>query len=93
MNEAGELEGSSGLSSPLSPAEAQQRWRETTAPERSGEQRPGVPGGKLHGHCKCPSIVLEESKEEGKPGFSSMHGRTGEAGRGRRGSASLIPAF
>lgn len=54
---------------------------------------PRCAGGKLHGHCKCPSMVLEESEKEGKPVFSSMHGRTGEAGRGRRGSTSLISAF
>lgn len=81
-----------GLSCPITPAEAQQRWREPTAPERSGEQCPGVPGGKLHSPCKCPSVDLEESKEGG-PVFSSMHGRTGEAETGRRGSVSIMPAF
>lgn len=81
--EAGELGGSPSLSCPLTPAEVQQRWRELSAPERSGDQDSGVLGGKLHSPCKWPSMVLEESEKEGKPVFSSVHGRTGEAGRGR----------
>lgn len=52
-----------------------------------GRAAPRCAGGKLHGPCKLPSMVLEESEKEGKTVFSSMHGRTGEAGRERRGSA------
>lgn len=50
-------------------------------------------GGKLHSPCKCPSMVLEEREKEGKPVFFSMHGRTGEAGRRKKGKCSLMSAF
>lgn len=38
-------------------------------------------------------MVLEEREKEGKPVFFSMHGRTGEAGRRKKGKCSLMSAF
>lgn len=68
------------LSCPLSPAEAQQRRRETTAPGGRGEQHPGAMGAKLNG--RAPARPWEKGRRKESLCFSQcMAGQEGWRGR------------